>query len=45
MRPFGGGPPLRGGTFRLVARGRSVVIGQAEPVDYTLEGAAFRVRP
>ncbi len=42
-RPAGGGPALDGGTFRLVARGRAHVAGEAEPVDYALPGAAFSV--
>lgn len=45
VRPFGGGPALRGGTFRFVAEGRALVVGDAEPQRYRLAGAPFQVAP
>lgn len=43
IRTYGGGPALRGGTFRLVARGKAHVAGAPDPVDYTLESGSFSV--
>lgn len=44
-RAFGGGPPLAGGTFRFVARGRIHVEGAPEPVEYTIPSRPFTVQP
>jgi len=44
VRTFGGGPALRDGTFRLVARGRAAV-GVAAPEDYGIASQPFHVAP
>lgn len=44
VRPFGGGPALRGGTFRLVARGQAAVPGGGVEA-YELTSGPFGVAP